>query len=557
MQTKDRSVYNYVLLHKEYFDQKLLDIIERLLANEAKLKEKLNSLNNHNKQLIKDIRSLKNTLSDLKSQLYTINKKFKEAKKEISYYVDSLKKKQNEIKELKDEIKKLKKELKKREKEIEKKDKMINKYKNVNSTNSNFPSSYDELSHTPESKGPRNSREKTNRTRGGQKNHELHKSRLSSNAKHIIKKRVKKVPTGAEPVKDEQGNIQYYVTQEVDLILKSEVIETRYYIDPQGEKLDKATMKKYAINAVTYSPRFKAITVYLNQKGTIPLQRLSDIMSDISRGSIQLKPSTITLWCQECYKKSEELLKTIIDDILQGKVVHVDETGVKISGKNRWMHVITNENGSYFICTEKRGDIEKGPISLLEFYMGILVHDHFSSYQKLLLCKHAECNAHIDRYLKAGIDFEGSEDCKKMLDLLHEILHRKHELISEGKEKMDEDEIKDFENRYVELLTNSLEEYAKANPKIKKKDEADYIKTFRRMLEFKEDHLRFMKDFITPYTNNPGEKMCRVVKGHKNSSHQFITMKGGDTYAGLTSIIQTAVIRKENAIEKLEEIFSN
>ncbi|RGE97639.1 hypothetical protein DW269_06545 [Catenibacterium sp. AM22-6LB] len=41
----------------------------------------------------------------------------------------------------------------------------------------------------------------------------------------------------------------------------------------------------------------------------------------------------------------------------------------------------------------------------------------------------------------------------------------------------------------------------------------------RRMLEYKEDHLRFMKDFTVPYTNNRAECMCRVVKAHKNISH--------------------------------------
>lgn len=554
MQVKDRNALKFILEHKEHFDQKLLDIVDHLVKNEEKLKNKINSLDDRNKQLDKSNKSLINKINDLKAKFFNLNKSYKEALEKIDFYIDALKKKQDEIKKLKDRIEELEKENKKYRKDIEKKEKTIDKYMHQNSTNSNIPSSYDILS---KSKAPVNSREATGNKRGGQVNHPLHKSSLSSDVKRVIIRKVKKAPTGAEPVKDEDGNVLYYVTQEVDLVLKSEITETRYYVDPQGEKLDKKTMKKYAINPVVYSPRFKAIVVYLNQKGTIPLQRLSDMMSDISRGIIQLKPSTITSWCQECYKKSEELLRMIIDDILKENIVHVDETGVKISGKNRWMHVITNEKGSYYICTEKRGDSEKGPLSLLAFFIGVLVHDHFSSYQKLKLCRHAECNAHIDRYLKAGIDFEKSEDCKKMIELLHEMLRRKHELMEQGKDHMDKEEIENFENRYVEILTNSLEEYAKAHPKIKKRDEDDYIKTFRRMLEYKEDHLRFMKEFEVPYTNNRAELGCRVVKGHKNSSHQFVTMNGGDTYAGLTSIIETAKIRKENAIEKLEEIFSN
>ena len=92
----------------------------------------------------------------------------------------------------------------------------------------------------------------------------------------------------------------------------------------------------------------------------------------------------------------------VLDDILHGYVVHVDETGARISGDNHWMHVITNEMGAYFICTEDREDKSDGTITLLDLYTGVVVHNHFKTYQNLLMCKHAECNAHIDRYLKSG-----------------------------------------------------------------------------------------------------------------------------------------------------------
>ncbi|WP_270640196.1 IS66 family transposase [Longibaculum muris] len=397
----------------------------------------------------------------------------------------------------------------------------------------------------------------TNRKRGGQKNHKLHKSHITADVDDIICKRVVQAPRSAQAVKDEDNHILYYVTHEVDLIMESKIIEIRYYISEDGEVLDDRTMKKYAINPLTYTHHFKASVVYLNQRGTIPFQRLSEMMNDISRGTIQLQPSTISKRCQECHEKSRGTLEGILDDILYGYVVHVDETGARISGDNHWMHVITNEMGAYFICAEDRGDKSDGTITLLDMYTGVVVHDHFKTYQNLLMCKHAECNAHIDRYLKSGIDFERSEDCQQLFDLMHEMLHRKHTLIDEGKTFMETKEIRDYGKRYEDILKEGLEKYNEANPGISKKAEAEYIKTFRRMLEYKEDHLRFMKDFTIPYTNNKAEKMCRVVKVHKNISHQFVTMRGGKAYASITSIFQTANIRKENALEKLEEIFSN
>lgn len=108
---------------------------------------------------------------------------------------------------------------------------------------------------------------------------------------------MKQAPDGAEAIRDDQGRILYHATQEIDMELKNIVTETRYYIDDEhGETLDDHLMKRYAINPLTYSDHFKAIVLYLNERGTVPLQRLSDMLSEISDGQIDLKPSTIVCW---------------------------------------------------------------------------------------------------------------------------------------------------------------------------------------------------------------------------------------------------------------------
>lgn len=556
MRRKNARTLELIVKHQEYFDQKLIDMVTELNTTIKNISEEKTRVKCQNEQLIFTNQSLNIKLNDLKSQNSILKIQCAKEKAEKDDLLKEVQRIQDELEKLQRETELQRIEIEKQRKEIERQEKTIDKYKYINSTNSNMPSSFDVLSHT-KAKASANTRVPTNRKRGGQKYHKLHKSQIKTEVHSIICKNVVKAPHGAKPIKDEKDNILYYVTHEVDLILKSEIIETRYYISEDGEVLDDKTMKKYAINPLTYSHHFKASVVYLNQRGTVPLQRLSEMMSDISRGTIQLQPSTISKWCQECHIKSREIQERILDDILHEHVCHVDETGIKISGENRWIHVITNDKGAYFICTENRGEKEGGTISLLDLYTGVLVHDHFKTYQKLLLCKHAECNAHIDRYLKSGIDFDKNEECQKLLELMHEILHRKHTLIDEGKSSMEADEITGYEKRYEEIIKNGLKKYDESNPNVSKKIEPDYIKTLRRMLEFKEEHLRFMKDFTVPYTNNKAEKMCRVVKAHKNISQQFVTIRGGEAYASIISIIQTANIRKENALEKLDEIFSN
>lgn len=568
MKTCDKIALSQILQHKEHFDQRLIGIVENIESHDAKLNSENKKLKNDCQELKQKTNNLKLKIKDLESQKYTINQKYLEsnqkyleAKNKNDEFLEYLKQLEKEIEELKKEnennrniIEKQEKSIKKHEKNIQKQESIIKKLKHMNSTNSNLPSSMDILGHTKPKPEAAATTEKKGRKRGGQKHHALHKSKLVPKADHIITKKVKKAPNGAIPVKNDNGEIEYYITQEVDLQLKSIITETRYYVDDEAAELDKDTLSKYAINPLVYSGNFKAATVYLNQKGTIPLQRLCDMLDEISKGSIQLRPSTISKWCVECHKKSEAAKKEILKDILENAVVHVDETGIKINGEQYWIHTITNENGSIFLITKKRGDKEHGPIKLLESYSNILVHDHFLPYQNLL-CQHAECNAHIDRYLKKAIDFDKHEESKELLELMHEMLHRKYELIEDGKTSMPSEEINDFKTRYTEILKRGLKNYTEKHPSEKKKYEPEFVKTFSRMLVFIEDHLRFIKDFRVPYTNNNAERQCRAVKAKKNASGQFVSERGGEAYVSILSLLQTAKLKNENALETLERLF--
>lgn len=66
--------------------------------------------------------------------------------------------------------------------------------------------------------------------------------------------------------------------------------------------------------------------------------------------------------------------------------------------------------------------------------------------------------------------------------------------------------IKKYENTYTEILQRGIITYTDKHANVKKGDRPEYVKTFSRMLISKEEHLRFMKGFKVPYTNNNAEK---------------------------------------------------
>ena len=78
-----------------------------------------------------------------------------------------------------------------------------------------------------------------------------------------------------------------------------------------------------------------------------------------------------------------------------------------------------------------------------------------------------------------------------------------------------------------------LKKYEEKHKGTAKKYEPQYIKLFRRMQVYQEDHLRYVTDFRVPYTNNEAERGCRVIKTKKNVSRQFKSKEGVDAYASI------------------------
>lgn len=76
------------------------------------------------------------------------------------------------------------------------------------------------------------------------------------------------------------------------------------------------------------------------------------------------------------------------------------------------------------------------------------------------------------------------------------------------------------------------------------------------MIENKDDHLQFIKDFIVPYTNNAAERQCRIIKAKKKVSGQFVSEESARAYVDTLTILQTSKLRNENALATLERVFS-
>lgn len=185
-----------------------------------------------------------------------------------------------------------------------------------------------------------------------------------------------------------------------------------------------------------------------------------------------------------------------------------------------------------------------------------LIHDHYKPYYSLTKCIHAECNEHILRLLKGGVDFDDIFRCQEMIELLQKSLHRKHELQEAGFKEMPEEEYKEIETEYLRIIDEVVEDYYKHHPDIKAKYVPDAIKTLKRMKVYKAQHLLFLKDFDVEFENNAAEQLARVCKLSKKISGQCASIETGNHKMAILTVLQTAAKQKKNSLQTIENIIN-
>ncbi len=531
--------------NKKYFDDRLITLLEKLEKKNKALSEKVEIYEAKrlmDQQKIIDLRfKLKDTIlqfQSLKRKKKSDDDRLDEIEKSVLNLYDELDEALKENVDLHKKIKELEDELK--------------KYRSArrvkaDSTNSSLPPSLDVFRQKSDKAS------KSENHVGAKAGHPVHRKALVK-PDRIIKSYVKKAPTGAEKMTDSEGKT-YYAVQEISCELRTNVTEFRFYVDEKGKDLPEEIMTKYKISSVTYASSVKSLALYLNCKGAIALERLTVMLKEMSKGKINVKPSSIVNWTEEFSKLSEQERQKIAGLLLKSEILNVDETGWNINGTQEWLHAVSNGKETLYFMTDSRSG-EDGPIGFLQDYDGIVGHDHFSSYYSKLpeAITHAECNAHVDRYLKRGIDEYDSIACAAMINLLHSALHRKNELLETGCDHMAEEELNAIREEYRKIIVNEIDRYTQENPETSCDDEADYIKLFRRMLKYEDEHLRYLSDFRVEYTNTVAERCMRTAKARKKISGQCKNMDRGKDFANILSIVQTANWRGQNTLELMQGI---
>jgi transposase len=108
----------------------------------------------------------------------------------------------------------------------------------------------------------------------------------------------------------------------------------------------------------------------------------------------------------------------------QSEVLHVDETGLRVEGEGRFVHVASTSGLTHYSCDERRGKSAMDELGILPAFKGTSVHDGWLAYTYYYQCRHALCSAHLSReliYIEESSPHQRGEWAEPMAKLLLEI----------------------------------------------------------------------------------------------------------------------------------------
>ena len=557
-------------MHKDFEFVSALQYRNRSLAKQVedfKSGEQYQKMEAENKRLIRfhnqEMKRMECELSKAHSETITVRRYWgevmddldKEHKAEILKLLTKIKNLENRILELERQRDAAKDKLHKRNLEYyalaERLEEEQGKNKKLTAQlNRDFENSSISSSMQTKHKKIKNSREKTGRKPGGQPGHKGHcRKKQEPTAAPIL------LPPPKEVLDDPdfKKTSKTIVKQLVNVHLALDVLEYHadvYYNSKTGERLH-AQFPPGVVDDVNYGGSVKAFLFLLNNDCCASIDKSRKFLSDLTQGKLNISKGMVNRLGREFAKKTEKERKEMFADLLLSPVMHTDCTNAKTNGKNTCVFVCAAPDGrTLYFARDKKGHegIKGTPV---EYYQGILVHDHDTTFYKYG-SDHQECLAHILRYLKDSIDNEPERTwSKKMRSLVQEMIHYRNSL-APG-EETDSNKVSEFERRYMETLKKAQEEYEYIPPS---EYYRDGYNLFLRMEKYMPNHLLFLHDIRVPATNNEAERLLRIYKRKQKQAVTFRSPESIDYLCGCMSML--AFMRQNegiNVFDRVSQIF--
>lgn len=401
-----------------------------------------------------------------------------------------------------------------------------------NSSNSGKPPSSDGLG-----KKPKSLREQSGKKPGGQPGHEGRTLNQRADPDHIVLH----TPSNCENCHADLASAEVVGLEKRQVfdLPQPEVEVTEHQAEAKrcsccGHRT-KAAFPKNVMAPVQYGERIQALAAYFDNQHFIPADRLCQLFEDVF--GLPISPGT----CANIDKKLFQQLTTFEANLkaylIAGKILHLDETGMRCCKKLHWVHVASSDTATFYGIHQRRGQEAMNKFNILPQFQGTAIHDHWAPYFSFTQIKHGLCNAHHLRELTFIHEQEKEGWALKMKNLL---LDAKRLVDTAEGAPLCSDTISKIKTDYAKIVVEGLRQHSsllEGNATGKNKPGANLLVRFTNKIE---DTLAFIRDPHVPFTNNQAEQDVRMIKVRQKISGCFRALEGGAIFCRIRSYISTA-----------------
>ena len=289
---------------------------------------------------------------------------------------------------------------------------------------------------------------------------------------------------------------------------------------------------------VQYGPRLAGVAVWLRHAQFLPERRLSEVLAKLF--GARVSPATLGSMSRRTAARLRAAGEHIEGLAAVGaRVKHLDETGLRIGGRTRWLHVMCTPRLASYRVSERRGAVPEG-------VSGVAVHDHWQCYWPMPGVEHALCHAHHLRELQALVEFD-KEDWARRLQRLLLRARRVARLARERDIAVPARLLARIARGYDRLLVEAMKFHESLPPPAPRRPGQPGAPRRRkghnlalRLHERRDAALRFLTDPQVPFTNNEAERDLRMMKLRQKISGGFRSRRDADDFAILRTVIATA-----------------
>ncbi|MGH2769093.1 MAG: IS66 family transposase [Actinomycetota bacterium] len=298
-----------------------------------------------------------------------------------------------------------------------------------------------------------------------------------------------------------------------------------------------------------------AAATYLLVRQHLPVGRTAELLADVMGAPVS------TGWLAGVPAEAAQGLEGFLADargrLSRAPVLHVDETGARVSGSRRWLHVASTDLVTLLHCHDKRGVEATDALGVLPAFGGVAVHDRWKPYWRYG-CTHAICGAHLLRDLGAVAEIPSQTAwAEAMATVLLEAKQAATRAAVAGDPAVDHHEREHLRHRYDEVVAQGIA----ANPTPIRWSgrtplERQGYNLAVAVRDHKDEVLRFLDDLRVPFDNNQAERDLRMAKLQQKVSGCWRTPEGARSFCAVRSYISTAAKHGVHALDVLALLFA-